>query len=194
MLPGGCKEEVWSGSLFNPGTHFGAMRGPTGSLVTWIGLYVWHKPASEELLDRGPQFQGKWAASCLERPPLWSKEIKNKLSGLHCLHLPSRINVFNSGKGSCISFFFLSYVFALGLSCDTWDRPSLLRRVGSSSLARMEPRPPALGAWSLSHWPPGTSLHFGFTDSLAVPSGLAVWSGRGAVVTWPLKGCWDKVS
>ena len=128
------------------------MRGPTGSLVTWIGLYVWHKPVSEELLDRGPQFQGKWAASCLERPPLWSKEIKNELSGLHCLHLPSRINVFNSGKGSCISFFFLSYVFALGLSCDTWDRPSLLQRVGSSSLARMEPRPPALGAWSLSHW------------------------------------------
>ena len=69
------------------------------------------------------------------------------------MHLPSRIKVLNSGKGSCISFFFLiMYSTVLGLSCDIWDLPSLLRHVRSSSLAKMEPGPPALGVWSLSHW------------------------------------------
>ena len=46
-------------------------------------------------------------------------------------------------------FFFFSnihifiYLAALGLSCDTWD---LVPRPG------IEPRPPALAVWCLSHW------------------------------------------
>ena len=35
-----------------------------------------------------------------------------------------------------------------------------MQHVGSSSLTRMEPRPPTLGAWSLSYWTTGESLVF----------------------------------
>ena len=49
-------------------------------------------------------------------------------------------------------FFFLA---AAVLSSSTWDHPSSLQHVGSSSLTSVEPGPPALGAQSLSHWTTG---------------------------------------
>ena len=36
------------------------------------------------------------------------------------------------------------------LCCGMWNLE--LQHVGSSSPTGIEPRPPALGAWSLSHW------------------------------------------
>ena len=65
---------------------------------------------------------------------------------------------------TCFAFFFLIFIYlvTLDLGYGTWDLRSLLQHVGSLVVAcksldlvsqpGTEPRPPALGAWSLSQW------------------------------------------
>ena len=54
------------------------------------------------------------------------------------------------GLISYLSFISSLYLAVPGLSCDMSDLE--LGHVGSSSLTRVKPRPPVLGALSLSHW------------------------------------------
>ena len=69
--------------------------------------------------------------------------------------------------GAGLFFFLTIYLVVLGLSCGTQDFPSLWQHIeslncGSRTLScgmwalvpwpGIEPWPPALGAWSLSHW------------------------------------------
>ena len=53
-------------------------------------------------------------------------------------------------SGAVYRFYYIFFIYlaALGLCCSTWDL--LLWHVGSSSLTGIKPRPPALGAQSLS--------------------------------------------
>ena len=79
-------------------------------------------------------------------------EHLNKIKMLNLI-LCTFTTIFLNYKLCCISFFFQYLVISLappGLSCimqtlccDTWD---LVAWPG------IEPRPPALGAWTLSHW------------------------------------------
>ena len=62
--------------------------------------------------------------------------------------------------------FLFIYVAVLSLSCGMQDLCSSLWHVGSSSLTRTEPRPPALGTQSLIHWTKIWLLNMGGFDCL----------------------------
>ena len=89
----------------------------------------------------------------------WAKGTGRNSGPGQCLSVPHSVftvfilawntGYFYSTTIKILFFFFLINLAALGLSCRMQD---LVPWPG------IEPRPPALGAWNLNHWPPEKSL------------------------------------